>query len=393
MKRSSKYLVIMLLVIAALSTATAAYAAPPPDGDHPSGPRPHRGRGLGGEVTAISDSGITIVTQKEDSIDIAVSEETEIHLIATQEQGSLQDIEIGDNVHVRGKRADDGSVDAKVIAVEPEGDKLGGKVTAVGDNGITVENREGTALITTDDDTVIRIGEDVGSVEDISEGQSLHAFGELHEDGSLSADLVLVKDKRERGKDGPPPPPSGPRPHRGRGLGGEVTAISDSGITIVTQKEDSIDITVSEETEIHLIATQEQGSLQDIEIGDNVHVRGKRADDGSVDAKVIAVEPEGDKLGGKVTAVGDNEISVENREGTALITTDDDTVIRIGKEVGSMEDISEGQSLHAFGELHEDGSLSADLVLVKDKRERGKDGPPPPPRDNDTSPPLDPNRQ
>ncbi len=361
MKRSSKYLVIMLLVIAALSTAAAAYAAPPADGDHPGEPRPPC-RELDGKVTAIGDSGITIVTQKEDSIDIAVSEETAILLDSGYilERGSPQDIEIGDSVGGVGTRADDGSVDAKIIVVK-------------------------------------------------SEGQSLHAFESVIDVRRHRPDVVVVKDKPGREEEE-------------ESEEGEVTAIGDSGITIVTQKEDSIDIAVSEETEILLLATREQGSLQDIEIGDSVGGVGTRADDGSVDAKIIVVLPEGDMLGGKVTAVGDNEITMkfrltnvyENRKGTALITTDDDTVIRIGKEiscmedisegqsppvlvllykyrysVGSMEDISEGQSLLAFGKLQEDGSLSADLVEVEDKPERK----PPPPRADDAPPPPYPNCQ
>ena len=223
MKRYSKISVVLLLLVIALSTAAVAYAAPgdagPGGPDGPGGPRHGRGHGLGGEVTAVSDSGLTIVTPNEDTIDVIVSDETEIHLIATQEDGSLDDIAVGDHVQVIGRPNDEGIVDAKVITVEPEGDKVGGKVTAVENNTISVENREDTGSILVNADTEIRIGEETGSLADITEGMGIVAFGETQEDGSLAANLILVNDKADCGPGGPGGPggTDGPPPARGDG--------------------------------------------------------------------------------------------------------------------------------------------------------------------------------
>jgi len=224
MKRYSKYLLVLLLLVTALSTAAAVYAAPGDEGpgspDGRGGPRHGRGHGLGGEVTAVSDSGITIVTLRDDTFDVNVTDETEIHLIATQEDGTLDDIAVGDHVQVKGHPNEEDVVDAKVIAVEPEGEKVGGRVTLVENNSITVENRDGAATILVDADTEIRIGKEAGSLDDITEGMDVAAYGEIQDNGSLAADLILVKDKSDCGPggpppgqgDGPPPPPRGDGP-------------------------------------------------------------------------------------------------------------------------------------------------------------------------------------
>lgn len=220
MKRYSKYLLVLLLIVAALSTAAAAYAAPGDDGSGgpDGGPRHGRGHGLGGEVTAVSDAGITIVTLRDDTFDVNVTDETEIHLIATHEDGTLADIAVGDHVQVKGRPNEEGVVDAKVIAVEPEGEKVGGKVTLVENNSITVENRDGTTTIIVDANTEIRIGEETGSLDDIAEGMDVAAFGEVQDDASLAADLILVHDKPDCGPGGPPPGEGdGPPPTRGDG--------------------------------------------------------------------------------------------------------------------------------------------------------------------------------
>lgn len=221
MKRTSKFLLVLVLLVMALSTAAAAYAAPG-DGDtagRDGGPRHGRGHGLGGEVTAVSDSDLTLVTPNDDTFTVTVTDETEIRLIATGEDGTLGDIAVGDNVKVKGRPNEEGTVEAKAIAVEPEGDKVGGKVTAVENDTLSVETREGTGAIVVDANTVIRIGEETGSLADITEGMGVTAYGETQDDGSLAANLILVNDKADRGPGGRGGPGGTDGPPEGRGDG------------------------------------------------------------------------------------------------------------------------------------------------------------------------------
>jgi hypothetical protein len=202
MKHFTKYLIAIMLVVAALGSSAISYAAPSERGP---------GRGLGGEVTAVGDSSLTLVNRNDEAVVVNVSDETEIHFVATQSDGSLSDIEVGAHVSVRGRRTQDGSVDARSITVQPDGDKVRGRVTAVDGTTITLENREGSATITTDGSTEFRLGQEAGSLSDVSEDSSVVAFAETQADGSLAATLVIIHERAARDE--------APDGARGRGQG------------------------------------------------------------------------------------------------------------------------------------------------------------------------------
>lgn len=118
MKQYLKYILVALLAIATVGSTTTAYAAPEEHG--------RRGRGAGGTVTAVGASSITIQNRNDESIVLNVSDETRIFLVETQSDGSLSDIEVNDQVGIRGRRNDEGNVDVRGIVVMPEGDHMGG---------------------------------------------------------------------------------------------------------------------------------------------------------------------------------------------------------------------------------------------------------------------------
>ncbi|MCP4167749.1 MAG: hypothetical protein GY759_17915 [Chloroflexi bacterium] len=210
----SKLFLIAILVIAVMTSATTVFAAGdhngPPDTRPPSGPRGHH-KQLSGEVTVIADDSLTLLTADDETVTVNVSDETKVRIVETHSEGSLEDIEIGDYVHVGVKKDADDGLSASVIAIQPDGDRLGGKVTGVANDVITVENRDGeSSTIVTDTDTVFRSGEDEIAIEDIVVGMHAVGFGELQDDGSLDADLVLVAPKRGGyGRPGKPDKPAG----------------------------------------------------------------------------------------------------------------------------------------------------------------------------------------
>ena len=300
MKKFMKYMVILGILAAVLGSAAVAFAAQSdtfqrgprgqefgdeffqqgPAGEERGGeffqrgPRdggpgrgPGRGRGLGGEVTAIDGSTLTILNRNDDSIVVNVSEDTTVRLAETQSEGSLSDIEVGDNVGVRGRRNDDGSVDARAIMVAPEGDHLGGKVSAVDGQTITVENRDGeAATITTDGDTTFRIGRDeTGSLADVTPDKFVMAFGTAQGEDSLQARLVFVG---ERG-------PGRHGPGRGHGAAGEVTAISGDTFTLDPFRgENEITVQTNADTEYRTCDGQDV-DFGDIAEGKMVMVKGQ----------------------------------------------------------------------------------------------------------------------
>ncbi|HMQ56681.1 MAG TPA: DUF5666 domain-containing protein [Anaerolineae bacterium] len=215
-----KYLAAIVSIVALVTMfgagATMALAQGP-EGGPGKGP----GGGAGGEVTAVSSSSLTILTPNDESLTVKFTDKTEVRLVESGSDGSLSDIDVGDQVRVHGLRNDDGTIEARMIAVEPEGDRLGGRGTEIDGTTITVETRDGEATLTVSDSTTYRDRDGAASLADITEDSFVMAFGELDDDGSLSARLVMVGGGPGQGGgpggDGQHPagPPPGPRPERG----------------------------------------------------------------------------------------------------------------------------------------------------------------------------------
>mgnify|MGYP000704678537 CR=1 FL=1 len=188
MKQLSKYLIALLLVVTALSSSSLAEAAP--------GERGPRGGGAGGEVTAVSTDSITILNRDEESVVVNVDDNTTVRLVATQSEGSLSDITVGDHVSVRGRRGDEeDTVNARSITVQPAGDKVRGRVASVDGSSISLENRDGSVSVSTDGGTVFFLNGEATSIADVTEGRSVSAYGVTEADDSLSASLVLIRER------------------------------------------------------------------------------------------------------------------------------------------------------------------------------------------------------
>ncbi|MDX1521590.1 MAG: DUF5666 domain-containing protein, partial [Anaerolineae bacterium] len=247
----------------------------------PEGHRGPRGRGSGGEVTAIGDSTLTIQNRKGESVTVNVTDDTRIFLVESQSEGSLSDISVGDKVGIRGQRNDDGTVNARGIMVAPRGDHAGGRVTAIDGQTITVENRDGEAKIVTNDSTEFRIGRDqTGSIADVTTDKRVMAFGETQDDGSLAARLVFVG---ERG-------PKGPR----EGLrGGEVTSIDGTSFTIQTRNGTEVTVQTNADTQYRTRGDAEV-TFADIQVGGRVMVKGQPVEgaENTVLAEVVGIKTE-----------------------------------------------------------------------------------------------------
>lgn len=224
------WIALFLVVLGSAAVVHADSQSPPASEDVPGPgspseqgrwPRLRFPRGLRGEVTAVSTTGLTLLTRNEVSVQVNVVERTQIWLVETQSRGTLEDIEVGDHILAQGRRAqgsapeedqpDAPAMDARRIVVAPDGDKVHGRVAAVEGGVITVENKEGEATIVTGEDTGFWVGRREGSLDDVTEGRFVVAFGEMQSDGSLLARLVYV----HRG----PPPGPGTEPGAGESGG------------------------------------------------------------------------------------------------------------------------------------------------------------------------------
>lgn len=164
--------------------------------------------------------------------------------------------------------------------------------------------------------------------------------------------------------------------HKGRGgrggVHGDVTDIGENSVTLETSSGVTMTATIDSDTRVWIVETQSEGSLSDVEEGDSVAIRGRRSNDDSVDARGIVLFPEGDRGGGRVVAVDENTITVEDLNGESEIVTNEETQFRLHGEEGSLADVSEDAFIIAFGERQEDGSLIARLVFVGRQGKRGQ---------------------
>jgi hypothetical protein len=340
-----------------------------PDSEQLTHDRRHP-RGLRGEVTALHEAGFSLLTRNELVFEANVHSGTKIWLVATQSQGTLEEIQVGDDVLVQGCRCGESSVGAWRVVVGPAGDEVHGWVTAIEGTTLQLENKEGTVTVLTDDATEFRLGREAATLEDVTEGAFLAAFGQLQSEGSLNAELVILHPPHE--------PPI-------RNVRGDVTAVSSTGLTMSVQRPRvgdadqapiSVQVNVTDETKIWLVETERQGSLADVEVGDKVVVRGMRAqgsteDAPMMDAKQIAVSPDGDEVHGLVTSVDGTMLTLRIREGQVTVHTDENTSYRFvraaaaGKQPASLQEITRGTAIVAFGKLQADGSLDADQVFIQ----------------------------
>lgn len=231
-------ILIVMIVLSSLALPFSALAQ-----QHEGGPP----EPVGGRVTAITDTTITVLTSDGEKLVVNLGEETTVFIALTQTEGSVTDLENDATVQVMGRSNDDGSVDAGMIVVTPAADVVRGQVTAVTSNTITVEDRrpgggqtggpsgepgggppEGdpmqlTVVATTigvDDATQIMLDGQDSSISDVSAGQTVSAYGETQDDGSLIATVIVVSDEPQGFGLGPEPGgqgPGGPGEHPGPG--------------------------------------------------------------------------------------------------------------------------------------------------------------------------------
>ncbi len=202
----SKKIFIGGLVALALTAiiATVALAAPnqtdPVDPPNPPGPRGGPGRGLlwepphlSGEITGVGENQFTLTTEGNITVTVEVSD-------LTSYLGSLDsfsDLEVGLDVAVAGRRSGEGSVDARVVIARddlPIGTPLGGEVTAVGGDSLTIETPRGETFtfdVTADTDYLSREN-NVSSLSDIDVGDHVLVLFEQASSGGLTANVIMV---------------------------------------------------------------------------------------------------------------------------------------------------------------------------------------------------------
>jgi uncharacterized protein DUF5666 len=138
-----------------------------------------------------------------------------------------------------------------------------------------------------------------------------------------------------------------------------ITAINGSSLSLKTDDGWTRTITVASSTTISKAG--ETIALSDLAVGDQIGFAQERASDGTY--SVTAIKVVLPHLGGEVTAISGNTITVTGKDGTTgTIHVDADTTYRDGDGTAALSDIAVGDFVIGEGALRADGSLDADVV-------------------------------
>jgi len=232
-------------------------------------------------------------------------------------------------------------------------------VTAVSGQTITATRADGTQVTihTSSSTTYGRAGKTVGASA-VTSGVKIAVKGANNSDGSINAthvEIVLP------------------------GLGGTVTAVSGSDITVKGRDNASHVIHTSSGTTF-----ERAGKTVDIAAvttGARISAQGAQNSDGSLDAEVVRIQAP--HAGGKVTAVSGTTITVQDRRGTQTIHVSGSTTytsVTFGASgptsaAASLSDVKTGVFIQAEGAQNSDGSLNAETVRILPSGFGGKHGP------------------
>jgi hypothetical protein len=139
-----------------------------------------------------------------------------------------------------------------------------------------------------------------------------------------------------------------------------ISAISGSSLSLKTDDGWTRTITVGSTTTITKAGATI--ALGDLAVGDQIRFAQEKASDGTYSVTAIRVVLPA--LGGEVTAISGNTITVTGKDGTTgTIHVDGDTTYEVDGTTGkALSDVTVGSFVVAEGTLRADGSLDADTV-------------------------------
>ena len=271
----------VLAVLLVFSSVGFAHA----DAPGPLGRGDRRGALIKGEVTAIDGDALTVQTGERGALTVQIAGSTQFRA-KDDPNFTLVDLEIGDEVAVRGRFDGENTLIAQVVLFVPADlvDDVRGRVVAIEGQAITVEDKAGKHTdVITSDETGFRVkNKPEATLADIQVGMLLGAAGQFDASGALVAKQVIA---------GPLPE----RKHKGGPIGGgEVSSANGNEFVIKYLDGSSLTITTGADT---LVITRGDagsgpalGSLSDVKAGVRILVFGvPSSDGGELAARVILV--------------------------------------------------------------------------------------------------------
>jgi len=339
-----KLLLAILTLTLTLGGTPAAQAAGPET----------RGRWAYGQVTAIDGDSLTLQTRHAE-LALLTGEETIFEVPGVQD-ATLVDIATGDLVAVHAVRREDGVPLARLVAVIPAGsledETLYGLVLDVDGTSLQLLSRRERVTVTTGENTLFRVPNvENATAADLTK-KPVVALGRYEEKRGrvFHASAVAVVPRRilER--------------HM---AWGRLAAVEGETLVLTTgcDGEGERRVQTTGETTF-CVPGVENASLVDLKVGQPILAPGHKDENGDFVARRVIVAPLRPRRAvarGEVTAVGDNDLTLETPgRGALTVRITGQTRFRLpGTDDPGLDDIAVGDRIVVAGHRDRDGNLVA----------------------------------
>lgn len=175
----------------------------------------------------------------------------------------------------------------------------------------------------------------------------------------------------------------------GPGVAGTITAISGNVITVKTMDGSTAQVNITDQTRFR--KQRQDAKLTDLKVGDNIFARGQKSSDGSVQAEMVAVPPQGmqanfrEGMGknfimGEIKSISGTQIEIARPDGqTQTIAVDENTSFKKDRESVTLADFKAGDRVFGRGEVKNNVFVAATLNQGQPgmmRRGGGQNGPP-----------------
>ncbi|WP_432661777.1 S-layer homology domain-containing protein [Wukongibacter baidiensis] len=267
-----------------------------------------------GEVEEIEDDEITIKVNK---IQMTFDIEDDVEVEFKNRDGSLEDIEEGDEVKVR--LNEDEEIEYIKVYRDLEESEYEGEVEEIEDDEITIKVNKVEMAFEIENDVEVEFKNREGSVKDIEEGDEVKV--RLNEDEEIEY-IKVYRDLEESEYEG------------------EVEEIEDDEITIKVNK---VEMTFEMENDVEVEFKNREGSVKDIEEGDEVKVR--LNEDEEIEYIKVYRDLEESEYEGEVEEIEDDEITIKVNKIEMTFEIEDDVKVEFKNGKGSIDDIKEGDEV------------------------------------------------
>lgn len=239
---------LILLCLAAILCATCACAQVRPSWWHR--PVPVAKPLIAGTVASVSSTSIGVQTTAGVKT-FAVGPKTKV--VVQGKMASINDIKVGDPVRVHPRKGSVALLAAKIIVPKPA---MKGKITALGDNSFTLNNKAGEFTVSTTGDTRFTshgLGGYQGTFADLRVGFGVAVEGETS-GNTIAADWIQFSPLLAKGA---------------------VSAVDASTITVKTVKQAAVVTAPSEKTVVFIrprVGPNKRGTLDDVKVGLPVNI-------------------------------------------------------------------------------------------------------------------------